>query len=167
MGHRPIPKAIDRRQRRNKGALALHAIGDMPAPPDRLLKETRDQWEAYWNSDLAHAVKDPQRNGVGRLFKLYDERERSYRQVRQKGRLVKGSQGQLVASPLLRYIAQCDAEIRQIEDRLGLNPRAWAQLGTAFASAQKNLDDLNTSLEHDDSEDDGNDADPRLVKVVS
>lgn len=85
------------------------------------------------------------------------------RTVRRAGRVTKGSQGQLVLHPLLKYIDQCEAAIRQDEDRLGLNPRAMAQLGASFASAQKSLDELNSDMETDD-QDDG-DGDPRVAIV--
>jgi P27 family predicted phage terminase small subunit len=158
----PQPKPADRRQRRNKPpGVVLRTTALRPPAPDGLLKATRDRWHTYWVSELSHAVREPQVPIVERLFARYDERERAYRAVRKQGRVTKRSQGQLVAHPLLKYIDACDAEIRQLEDRLGLSPRSMAQLGGSFAKAQKSLDDLNNSLENDD-EDDVNDVDPRL-----
>lgn len=100
---------------------------------------------------------------ITRLFTRYDERERAYRAVRKQGRVTTGSQGQVVAHPLLKYIDACDAEIRQLEDRLGLSPRGMAQLGANFAAAQKTLDDLNKSLDDTDVDGNGHDDDPRLA----
>lgn len=105
----------------------------MPAAPDGILKLTRDRWKVYWSSDLSRATRDAHLPIVERLFYRYDERERAYRAVRKKGRVVEGSQGQLVQHPLLKYIDACDAEIRQLEDRLGLSPRGLARLGSSFA----------------------------------
>lgn len=123
----------------------------------------RDRWLAYWQSELAQAARAVHVPIVERLFLRYDERERAYRTMRKQGRVTKGSQGQLVAHPLLKYIDACDAEIRQLEDRLGLSPRSMAALGSGFAKAQKSLDDLNSDMENDTQDD--SDTDPRLAVV--
>lgn len=109
---------------------------------------------------MAQATREAHIPIVERLFQRYDERERAYRTVRKQGRVATGSQGQVVAHPLLKYIDSCDAEIRQLEDRLGLSPRGMAQLGNHFAQAQRSLDDLNSTLETDIPDDD--DSDPRI-----
>jgi P27 family predicted phage terminase small subunit len=157
----PAPKPSDRRQRRNHGAVVvLRAADAVPEAPAGLLRSTVTRWATFWQSELARATRQPHLPMVERLFTLYDERERSFRVVKRDGRLVMGSQGQPVQNPLLRYIATCDAEIRQLEDRLGLSPKGMAALGTAFAGAQKSLDDLNRDHEEEPLPDD--DADPRL-----
>ena len=56
--------------------------------------------------------------------------------------LVLGSQGQPVANPLARVVLGYDAEIRQLEDRLGLSPRARANLGISVGEAVKKLEDM-------------------------
>jgi hypothetical protein len=43
-----------------------------------------------------------------------------------------------------------DAEIRNLEDRIGLNPKARVTLGIQLVSAKKSLSDLNTELDLDD-----------------
>jgi hypothetical protein len=48
--------------------------------------------------------------------------------VQHDGRVALGSQGQLVLSPYARDLRTIDAEIRQLEDRFGLNVRARANL---------------------------------------
>lgn len=48
--------------------------------------------------------------------------------VEHEGRVGLGSQGQLVLSPWARDLRTIDAEIRQLEDRFGLNVRARAGL---------------------------------------
>jgi P27 family predicted phage terminase small subunit len=131
-----------------------------PQPPSGLLKVTKQRWQTYWGSELARATREAHLPMVERLFQRYDERERAYRTVRKDGRVTIGSTGQMVAHPLLRYIDNCDSEIRQLEDRLGLSPRGMAQLGSSFATAARSLDDLNHALETDDD-----DSDPRVEAV--
>lgn len=116
---------------------------------------------AYWTDEVAQAARPSHMPVITRLFQRYDERERAYRTVKKQGRVTTGSQGQVVAHPLLKYMDACDAEIRQLEDRLGLSPRGMAQLGANFAAAKKSLDDLNDQLNHTDA--DGHGDDPRLA----
>lgn len=92
---------------------------------------------------------------IQRLFDLYDERERAMRAVRRMGRMIRGSQGQRVLNPLLRYITECDKEIRALEDRLGFSRRALVALGVGFLQAQRSYQQLRESIVDDlDSDDD-------------
>lgn len=162
----PTPKPTSRRQRRNvRPAIVLprgveSAAANLPAPPRGLLATTVQQWTAYWSSPVGQlADPDTDMPAVMRLFSLYDERERAYRSFRKK-RLVKGSQGQPVVNPAWRQVPIMDAEIRQLEDRLGLTPQARLKLGVTFGDAARSLDDLNRDLDVDD---DATRQDPRLV----
>jgi P27 family predicted phage terminase small subunit len=156
-------KPPDRRQRggrtRDFGVIEGGArVVPAPTCPPGLLKDTRGKWDAYWSSSVSDAVdRVSDMPIVQRLFALYDERIRSYSAYR-KSRLVKGSQGQPVVNPLAGVISKMDAEIRQIEDRLGLNPKARLQLGITMADAKRSLDELNRDLdpweEGEESDDD-------------
>ena len=63
-----------------------------------------------------------------------------------KARLVEGSQGQPRINPLFTTIATMDAEIRQLEDRFGLSPRARLALGIQLGEAHRSLADLNAAF---------------------
>ena len=148
MGKRgPAPKPASRLKRRNKmPEIKLTKHEHMPAVPRGFLKQTRDLWIIYWTSPSAMLVSPEHLPIVERLFESYDERERARRAVRKFGRVVKGSRGQPVEHPLLRYIKDREAEIRQLEDRLGLSPRASQALG-GNAQIGPSLDELNARLE--------------------
>lgn len=168
----PISKPDHLRQRRNKPSSPLVLRGDFaktrPKAPEGLLAVTKERWRVYWGSDLASVIREAQLPMVERLFIRYDERERAYRAVRKDGRVVDGSQGQMVQHPLLKYIDSCDAEIRQLEDRLGLSPRSFAVVGSGLVGAKRSLDELNRELEadgdHCDTAREG--PDPREIHVV-
>lgn len=57
-----------------------------------------------------------------------DGETHSFVVVEHEGRVAIGSQGQMVLSPWARDLRTIDAEIRQLEDRFGLNVRARAAL---------------------------------------
>jgi hypothetical protein len=140
---------------------------DPPPPPRGLLGASRDSWRSYWRSPIARIVQDVHLPQLTRLWQLRDERERCYRSLR-KERIVKGSMGQPRRSPLWDAISGLDAEIRQLEDRFGLSPRAWLGLGVTLGEAARSLADLNDDLERDeepDDSDDGGPPDPRLLAM--
>lgn len=126
---------------------------EIPSPPTGLLGCVRDEWVEFWDSDVALLLQRSDYGVLRRLFKLKDEQERCYREVRKtktttipekldkdghilrdaasfehSGRLAIGSTGQMVLSPEARYQVTLAAEIRQLEDRLAQNLRARAAL---------------------------------------
>jgi len=163
----PVPKAAERRQRRNTPAGQVVALAERPAhlpdPPRGLLMVTRQRWQAFWGSEVAAAVDAGSDSpAVERLFSLLDERERSLRTYR-RARLVAGSQGQPVLSPAFKAMSVLDSEIRQLEDRFGLTPRARAALGISIGQARLTLDELNRASIEAVTEETAN---PRLEEVV-
>lgn len=163
----PAPKPTARRQRRNREPhLEVHAgvpdiqppnlpavRPEMPPYPKSILKVTRERWAAYWQHEVSAVACVVDLPMVERLHRRCDERERAYREIRKVGRLTKGSQGQLILHPLLKYINECEQEIRQLEDRLGLSPAARLRMGAVMAGAKRGLDQVNSSLETTDQED--------------
>jgi P27 family predicted phage terminase small subunit len=150
------------RERVDVGLLSVNLpIAAGPPAPAGVLKATRDAWAAFWRSPLARIVHpDTDGTALARLFTLYDERDRAYRVVK-KRRLVEGSQGQPRANPLFAVMQTLDGEIRQLEDRFGMSPRARLVLGVTLGD-EPTLDDLNADLADDDEDDP---PDPRLFLV--
>ena len=168
MKHGPAPKSAGRRQRRNRQPhLEVHSgtvpdiqpsnlpavRSEMPPYPKSILKVTKQLWATYWQSEIAVVATAVDLAIVERLHRRYDERERAYREVRKSGRLAIGSQGQKVLHPLLKYIDQCEQEIRQLEDRLGLSPHARLRMGATLAGAKRTLEQVNASLDGAEPED--------------
>jgi P27 family predicted phage terminase small subunit len=130
--------------------LPSSAAPDVPAAPSGLLAVTQARWAAYWGSPVA-AAADPVTDlaAVERLFIAYDELTRAGRAFR-KQRVVEGSMGQPTLNPLNRYIAQLTTEIMQLEDRLGLTPKARLALGIQLGEARRSLNDLISESGYDD-----------------
>lgn len=163
-GRGPAPKDPERRQRRNAAkdlAVVTEASAgpEPPTPPTGLLKATRERWADYWTSPVAK-LADPVSDipALERLFRLYDDLDRSNRTVREQGHMVRGSKGQMVLHPLLRHTQVTQAEIRQLEDRFGLSPRARLSLNVTLGEAAKSLADLNSEFTGGGEDDD----DPRF-----
>jgi P27 family predicted phage terminase small subunit len=171
-GRGPSRKDPEKRQRRNEPAslvpvdeldedLATAEAPGPPAAPAGLLKTTRDRWTAYWKSPVAK-LADPVSDlpALERLYRLYDDLERSHRAVKATGHMIEGSKEQLVMNPLLRHMQTEMAEIRQLEDRFGLSPRARLGLNFTLGQTAKTLADLNSEFVGGGDGDD--DDDPRL-----
>lgn len=162
-----LPKPDRLRQRDRDAQLGIIALEgglrDVPTPPKGWLVSSEEAWRSFWTSGLAQVIQvDTDMPVVERLFSLRDERERMARVVR-KSRVVLGSQGQPRANPLYAQITSFDAEIRQLEDRLGLSPIARLRLGVTFGDAARSLADLNKDLADDDHRDDAPATDLRLT----
>jgi hypothetical protein len=131
--------------------------------------KTKSDWQAVWVHPIMAAVDralhEPE---LRRLFDLRDEREVISAIVRACP-VVEGSQGQERMHPLYGRLSTVETELRNLEDRNGLNPKAMADLGISFAGAKKSLDDLAAGLEDGTSEDlDGEEeVDPRIVETTA
>ena len=145
-------KPVDQREHRIRPKLVeieSYKKREIPKLSGRYLKITKNWWEDFWNSDLATAIDEKSdQSAIYRLATLIDERERIYKQAK-KDRLVVGSQGQVVLNPLYSAMLKVDAEIRQLEDRLGMNPKSRVSLGIQIGQMKKTLADLNADLEEE------------------
>lgn len=141
----PMPKHPDKRQRRNKttGTLVVLEGGGLAVPePDEGLSPTLvDEWYAFWDTDVAQAVRESDLPALRRLWSIKDL-ERRLHASGAKQPIVVGSQGQPVANPALKQADALRSEIRQLEDRFGLNPSARARLGLDTTRLQASLDDM-------------------------
>ena len=136
--HRIKPKVVD---------IESYKTREIPELTGRTLKNTKIWWNNFWTSDLSSAIDiKSDLPVIQRLASLMDERERIFKQAK-KDRLVVGSQGQVVLNPLYNALLKIDAEIRNLEDRIGLNPKARVSLGIQIGQAKKTLSDLNSELE--------------------
>lgn len=152
---------------RDLGVVVRRERVEVPACPAKLagvapLKVTVEAWDRLWSSDVVSVVDlKSDHEAVVRWASLLDERERAFRAFRTE-RLVGGSQGQPVLNPLWTVVRTCDSELRALEDRIGLSPKARLQLGITYGEAVKSLDELNQLM---DEEGDDVDVDPRLSVI--
>ena len=160
-------KSPERRQGRGTkdiGVLPQIPVAEasIPPAPTHLSDRWKAGWATFWSSPFAQLVAPAQHPAVERLFGLYDERERMDAFIRAEP-MVAGSQGQPVVNPMYRQRTAADAEIRQLEDRLGLNPRSGLQLGIQFSEAARSLEELNARIAYAASIEQADEEDPRRV----
>lgn len=140
------------------GVVARRSLPETPRCPDRLagkepLASTVEAWDRLWRSDVVQVVDlQSDMESVVRWASLLDERERAFRVFRRQ-RIVQGSAGQPTLNPLWAVVRACDGELRALEDRIGLTPKARLMLGITYAEAGKSLDELNRLMEVDDDHD--------------
>jgi hypothetical protein len=153
---------------RDFGVVAKRALPELPSCPALLagkepLPSTVEAWDRLWSSDVVQVVDlRSDMESVVRWASLLDERERTFRAFRRQ-RIVEGSTHQPVLNPLWMVVRSCDAELRALEDRIGLTPKARLMLGITYAEAGKSLDELNRLMEVDDDEEPI--VDPRIAII--
>ena len=108
---------------------------DVPELPNKtqMLKVSRDTWELVWSSGIASQLQEQDTQALYRWIEYLDEWHRARRTLKGADRLVPGSRGQMVLNPLIDYMQKLEANLRGIEDRLGLSPMARARLGLTVA----------------------------------
>lgn len=156
-GRGPVPKDPERRQRARTHRPAqlsvvrpAHDVAatpeGVPPAPVGVSERTVQQWLSYWSSPVAKLV-DPVSDlpALERLFLLYDDCQQ-YRESIRRDPMVEGSQGQLVRNPFVKDLKDAQAEIRQLEDRFGLSPRARLGLNLTLGATAKTLADLNADF---------------------
>ena len=152
MGSRgPLPKrdAVGHRKRTTITVIPRAPDAKLPPPPADLTPESVALWTAFWTSDVAQAV-DPA-SDLGRLerwIRAVDEWHR-VGPVFRKSRIVKGSTGQVVLSPLAIYLANLEAIIAAAESQFGMTPVSRARLGLTVGQAKLTAANLNATLNRD------------------
>ena len=172
----PQPKHPDKRQRRNRTP-TVGVTNPVPPPqlvvvdaplhppvPEGLLDEIAAGWDEYWSSDVARAVSIEDLPALTRLFRLRNEWETIRVLVEKSGELIRGSMKQLVLNPLYKRMDATGAEIRQLEDRYGMNPMSRARLAVSLGDIQRTVEDLSRELREGST---GGDSDPLQIVDVS
>ena len=111
---------------------------EVPAPPAGLGDELLDEWAVLWASKLRLVIADTSVPTLRRLWLLRQESADAHLDCVETP-MVQGSQGpdQEVLNPRCRQAIEVDKEIRQLEDRFGLNPQAYGKLGLLALAAEQ------------------------------
>jgi P27 family predicted phage terminase small subunit len=133
---KPSGQAHGHRRHEENVVQLASAAPARPRPPSGLLTPTRQRWDAFWRSPSAYAVDaDADLGRLERWIRHVDEHER-VRRVVVRSRLIKGSQDQWVANPLIGYLAQLEAQITKAEDHFGMTPMSRLRLGITAAAGR-------------------------------
>ena len=136
----------------------------VPTPPAHLTERWVKSWTVFWASPFAQVVQPAQYPALERLFSMYEERERMDTYLREEPMTV-GSQGQKILNPMYRQRTAVDAEIRQLEDRFGLHPKAGLQLGIVYGEAARSLEELNARITNATIAEANSEVDPRYIEA--
>ena len=135
-----------------------------PAAPAYLADRWKAAWLTFWESPFSQVVQPAQMPALERLFSMYDERDRMDAELRVNPMMV-GHKGQAILNPLYRQRSAMDAEIRQLEDRFGLHPKAGLTLGIVYGEAARSLEELNARISNAAIAEAEAEADPRYVEA--
>ena len=135
----------------------------VPPAPAHISEKWKASWLVFWQSPFAQVVQPAQYPALERLFSMYDERERMDVYLRESP-MITGSQGQAIVNPMYRQRTAVDSEIRQLEDRFGLHPKAGLTLGIVYGEAARSLEELNARIANAAAADAISDDDPRYVE---
>lgn len=164
------PSAQRGRKDRKFDVVDLSVVQPATSTPDlpdaeRMLPSTVEAWQELWTAALASAIVIPASDmaALARLFHMRDEYERLMEGFRSE-RIVSGSQGQPVLNPVFQAANALAKEIRAMEDRFALTPRARLNASIELGEAKKSLDDLNAAMAGPAS-DGPPPPDPRVIDV--
>ena len=160
-------KPADRRQRRatkDLGVLPQIQVDPVsyPAAPAHLSERWQYAWLTFWESPFGSLVQPAQMPPLERLFSMYDERDRMDSELRTNPMMI-GHKGQAILNPLYRQRSAMDAEIRQLEDRFGLHPKAGLTLGIVYGEAARSLEELNARIANAANAEAETEEDPRRL----
>lgn len=131
---------------------ARRALTPAAAPPENLLPPSVPPvpaslgatgaavWAELWQANAAAYNQVTDRHVVERYCSLLDRREELLAVIAREGWIDVGSKGQVIQNPAARILADCEAKLVPLEDRLGLNPEARLRLGTAAVEHRSKLD---------------------------
>jgi len=103
---------------------------ETPEPPDGLGATGLDVWERLWELGGAAGVYDLAADWqtILRYASLSDRRWELMERLNADGWIVDGSRGQQAVAPAARLLRDTETQMRQLEDSLGLNPKARIHL---------------------------------------
>lgn len=155
-------KAADGRNGHVSSSLVLLPGGreSLPVMPTGWTNTTAASWDAYWTDTVAGLIQPSEVAIVCRYFEYVDEWNRTMRAFKAQ-RLVEGSTGQPRLNPLAGFLRELEGVMSALEMRLGLSPKARAQLGIVLGEAKRSLADLNNDLGGNDHSDEDSQDDPR------
>lgn len=116
---------------------------EIPEAEASWLPEIAEQWQDFWTTDLSNAIDKAQLPVLKRLFRLRNEHQMLLDIAMQEDYFTAGSTGQLKIHPARDELRKLEPLIVALEDRLGLSPKAKANLGLATGQAMLTVEHLN------------------------
>lgn len=115
---------------------------DVPDVPDGLRDRGQREWVNIWTAGQAWLAPQQDFYWVEMIAHAYDEIEEYRATIAKDGLTSLGSQGQMVAHPLIAEIRRAEAVIMKALSILGFSPSDRARLGLAEVKRQSALLDF-------------------------
>lgn len=114
-------------------------VSAAPSPPEQFDATATELWDALWT--IGVGVYNVAHVPAVTRYVEFDQRRRYFLDIiDSEGWTVPGSQGQPVINPVAAQLNKVEAEMRALEDRLGLSPEASIRLGLATVEVKSKLD---------------------------
>lgn len=114
-------------------------------PVDRLPAESRNTWNQVWSFGQGVYNRSDE-DAIIDYCRLVDLSDRAFDKIQINGFLTEGSKGQLVVSPEFKTYKEIQTMLTTARDRLGLSPRAGAEIGLTKAQLQTQKNKLDGFL---------------------
>jgi len=136
----PEERAGNPRTAAGPPAVIVNQDWQTPVPPSTI--ETEELWYAVWKlggpSGVYHPVADY--GLIERYVSLMERRAALLATIESEGWVMEGSKGQPIQHPAARMLADAEAKLIPIEDRLGLSPQARHTIQVGHVQAKTALE---------------------------
>ena len=112
---------------------------DAPKPPKGMLPVTRQAWVEYWDSPVARAADGVDLPVIIRLFQYRDELTRlskAWNKLEPAAMWPLSASGVPGHHPMRARMEKLEVSVLNLEDQLGLTPKARARLGIELGNAE-------------------------------
>lgn len=114
----------------------------VPPSPTGLKERGEVEWANIWTAGAAWLHPDQDYPWVEIIARAWDEIEAFRERVEADGLIQKGSQGQVIAHPLIAEVRRAESVIMKALSTLGFSPSDRARLGLAEIKRQSALKDF-------------------------
>ena len=119
-----------------RAGVGLRATVIDHGPPSPLWSvTTRDAWETFWTSIVAHAAEPVDLHSIRRMFDYIDRQQKMWEIVEDEGYVVASERGGDRAHPLIASIASIEKLIDRLESQFGVRPYSRMRLGLKVLDA--------------------------------
>lgn len=112
-------------------ALRVRETAEVPPVPSHLGPIGQDVWQFVWSFGGEFYTPENDLLIITRYCELHERREKLLASMDELGWMVEGQRGESKINPLFRALSDAEAQLLQIEKKMGLTPEDRIRLGLA------------------------------------